>query len=456
MKKQRMAMCIAVMTLLCATANAQSISPINSKKNMVTRQLLLEEFQQISERIFELYRKINAHPEIGLECHNTAALIKASFEDLGMQEGRDYKIFGPFAQSGFAIVLYNGAGPKIMYRGDMDALVLEDLTGLPFRSKIEGRHHGCGHQLHSSLCTANAALLHRMRKYWSGTCVFLFQPGEEAYGGAEKMVADGLYDHLGFIPDKILFTHVFDQLPAGAVGLRAGETMAGAAFWNLTITSEGGHAGRGPSINEVANSFEDFFYKLPTRFSPFDAVSVNVAGRETSSVVNVNPTKIVLKLSMRTYQMAHIPDVERKIANFTKGLAIIYDIPESSFKLDAIVKCQPLVCDSAMEQAMRSRMSTLVEYPGQVRTIAPIMSSEDAPMLAYQIEYPDGRRRNIPILMIRLGVQNPEAYDADFKLKPDAKVPLVHTGYFAPKYEKALETGVIAIGGGLIGLFGTK
>jgi metal-dependent amidase/aminoacylase/carboxypeptidase family protein len=265
-----------------------------------------------------------------------------------------------------------------------------------------------------------------------------------------------LYNQLGFIPDKILFTHVFDQLPAGAVGLRAGETMAGAAFWNLTITSEGGHAGRGPSINEVANSFEDFFYKLPTRFSPFDAVSVNIAGRETSSVVNVNPTKIVLKLSMRTYQMAHIPELERKIDNIIKGLAIIYDIPENSFKLDVIVKCQPLVCDSAMEQSMRTSMSTLVEYPEQVRTISPIMSSEDAPMLAYQIKYPDGSRRNIPILMIRLGVQDPPAYDVDFKLRAGTKVPFVHTGYFAPLYEKALETGVVAIGGGLMGLFSDK
>jgi len=456
MKKQLQAILIALMTLLCFQANSQPVSPTKTKQNMLSRQVLLEEFQQISGRIFELYREINAHPELGLECHKTAERIKAAFNALGMQEGSDYKLFGPFAQSGFAIVLYNGDGPRIMYRGDMDALILQDLTGLPFHSTIDGRHHGCGHQLHSSLCTANAVLLHRLRKHWRGTCAFLFQPGEEAHGGAEKMVADGLYDKLGFIPDKILFTHVFDQLPAGAVGLRAGETMAGAAFWNLTITSEGGHAGRGLSINEIANAFEDLFYKLPTRFSPFDAMSVNIAGRKTSSVVNVNPTEIVLKLSMRTYQMAHIPEVERKIANFIKGLAIIYEIPESSFKLDVIVKCQPLVCDSAMEQAMRTSMSTLVEYPGQVRTIAPIMSSEDAPMLAYQIEYPDGSRRNIPILMIRLGVQDPEAYDADFKLKPGAKVPLVHTGHFAPKYEKALETGVIAIGGGLIQLFGTR
>lgn len=420
------------------------------------RALLQEQFQGISSRIFELYRNIHTNPELGLDCDSTAARIKAVFKDLGMVADRDYKLIGPFAKTGFAIVLYNGDGPRIMYRGDMDALILQDLTDLSYKSAVDERHHGCGHDLHSSLCAANAVLLHRMRKYWKGTCVFLFQPGEEAHGGAEKMLADGLYDQLGFIPDKILFTHVFDQLPAGAVGLRAGETMAGAAFWNLTITSEGGHAGRGPSINEVANSFEDFFYKLPTRFSPFDAVSVNIAGRETSSVVNVNPTKIVLKLSMRTYQMEHIPELERKVGNIIKGLASIYEMPDSSFKLDVIVKCQPLVCDSAMEQSMRKSMSSLVEYPEQVRMIAPIMSSEDAPMLAYQIEYPDGSRRNIPILMIRLGVQDPQAYDADFKLKPGVKVPLVHTGYFAPKYEEALQTGVIAIGGGLMSLFNDK
>ncbi|MBL7790721.1 MAG: amidohydrolase [Saprospiraceae bacterium] len=421
---------------------------------MLNRQVLLEEFQQISGRIFELYREINAHPELGLECHDTAKRIKATLKDLGMQEGRDYKIFGPFAQSGFAIVLYNGDGPRIMYRGDMDALILQDLTGLPFHSTIDGRHHGCGHQLHSSLCTANAVLLHRLRKYWKGTCVFLFQPGEEGHGGAEKMIAEGLYDKLGFIPDKILFTHVFDQLPAGAVGLRAGETMAGAAFWNLTITSEGGHAGRMASINEVANAFEDLFYKLPTKFSPFDEVLVNISGRETSSVINVNPTKIVLKLSARTYQMPHLREIERKIANYIKGLAIIHEIPEDSFKLEKIVECQPLISDASMEQSMRRLMTLLVERPEQVRTIVPIMSSEDAPMLAYQILFPDGSRRNIPILMIRLGVQDPDAYDADFKLKPGAKAPLVHTGHFAPTYEKALETGVIAIGGGLIGMFG--
>lgn len=423
---------------------------------MPSRQELLEEFQQISGRIFELYREINAHPELGLECHGTAERIKAIFKDVGMQEGRDYKIFGPFAQSGFAIVLYNGDGPRIMYRGDMDALILQDLTGLPFRSTIDGRHHGCGHQLHSSLCAANAVLLHRLRKHWKGTCVFLFQPGEEAHGGAEKMVADGLYDKLGFIPDKILFTHVFDQLPAGAVGLRAGETMAGAAFWDLTITSEGGHAGRKPGVNEIANAFESFFYRLPTKLSPFDEVTVNIAGRETSSVVNVNPTKIVLKLSARSYQMNNFREIERHIKLISKGLAIIYEIHEDSFKLEKMVECQPLISDAAMEQSMRRLMTPLVERPEQVRTIVPIMSSEDAPMLAYQILFPDGSRRNIPIIMIRLGVQDPDAYDADFKLKPGAKAPLVHTGHFAPVYEKALETGVVAIGGGLMGMFGDE
>jgi hypothetical protein len=121
--------------------------------------------------------------------------------------------------------------------------------------------------------------------------------------------------------------------------------------------------------------------------------------------------------------------------------------------LEKQVECQPLISDTAMEQSMRRLMTPLLEQPQQVRTILPIMSSEDAPMLAHQILFPDGTRRDIPILMVRLGVQNPDAYDADFKLKPGAKVPLVHTGYFAPFYEKALETGVIAIGGALIGLF---
>jgi hippurate hydrolase len=460
MQKQLLAILLAVLTLVCpmldGAGTQASFSSTKSTINMPNRQLLLHEFRQISERIFELYREINAHPEIGLQCHDTAKRIKAALKELGMQEGRDYKLIDSLAQSGFAIVLYNGEDAKIMYRGDMDALVLQDLTNLPFKSTIDGRHHGCGHQLHSALCAANAVLLHRLRKFWNGTAVFLFQPGEEAHGGAEKMVKEGLYEKLEFIPDMILFTHVFDQLPTGTVGLRAGETMAGAAFWDLSITSEGGHAGRKPGVNEIANTLESFIYRIPTRLSPFDEVTVNIAGRETSAVVNVNPTKIVLKVSARTYQMQNFEEIERQIKLITKGLAIIYEIPDTCFHLDLQVKCQPLISDSVMERAMRELMTPLVERLEQVRTIAPIMSSEDAPMLAYQIMYPDNKPKNIPILMIRLGVQTPDAFNSDYKLKPGAQVPLVHTGHFAPKYEQALETGVVAIGGGLIGLFASN
>jgi hippurate hydrolase len=190
--------------------------------------------------VVALRRAIHADPEIGLDCRRTTAKIRAALEGLPL-EYRE----GP-STSGLVAILRGGGdnGRAVLLRGDMDALPMQEETGLPFASQVPGAMHACGHDAHSAMLVGAARALCARRESLPGTIVFMFQPGEEGYHGARFMLEDGLLDDVlpGRRPDAAFALHIWPNMPRGAVVGRPGPLLASADTLTATITGKGGHA----------------------------------------------------------------------------------------------------------------------------------------------------------------------------------------------------------------------
>jgi amidohydrolase len=190
--------------------------------------------------VIALRREIHADPEIGLDCRRTTDKIKRALEGLPLEYRQ-----GP-STSGLIAILRGGGdnGRAVLLRGDMDALPMQEETGLPFASRNKGAMHACGHDAHNAMLVGAARALCARRESLPGTVVFMFQPGEEGWHGARYMIEDGLLDDVlpGRRPDAAFALHIWPNMPRGLVAGRAGPLLASADTLSATITGKGGHA----------------------------------------------------------------------------------------------------------------------------------------------------------------------------------------------------------------------
>ena len=190
--------------------------------------------------VVALRREIHADPELGLDCRRTTAKIKAALAGLPL-EYRE----GP-STSGLVAILRGGSdnGRAVLLRGDMDALPMDEETGLPFASRNRGAMHACGHDTHSAMLVGAARALCAQRESLAGTVAFMFQPGEEGYHGARFMIEDGLIDDVlpGRRPDAAFALHIWPTMKRGSIVSKAGPLLASADMLHATITGKGGHA----------------------------------------------------------------------------------------------------------------------------------------------------------------------------------------------------------------------
>ena len=183
--------------------------------------------------VVALRRAIHAEPEVGLHCPKTTAKLRAALEGLPLE------IHESRSTTGFIAILRGGAGGKgdngrtVLLRGDMDALPMQEDTGLPFASTIAGAMHACGHDSHSAMLVGAARALCARREELPGTVVFMFQPGEEGHHGARFMIEDGLLDIAR--PDAAFALHISPNIPAGTVVSRPGPLLASTDALNFTI-----------------------------------------------------------------------------------------------------------------------------------------------------------------------------------------------------------------------------
>lgn len=274
-------------------------------------QLVVQSRPELS-RYEALYRQLHADPEISLQEENTAAVIASYLRQLEGVEVRTH-----IGGHGLVGILRNGAGKTVLLRADIDALPMEEQTGLEYASKkrmvditdnIEKPvMHACGHDMHITSQLAAAELLHRCRDSWSGTALFLFQPNEERGAGAQAMVDDGLYDpekHAIPKPDIIFGAHVM-PLRSGKLYTRKGVFGSAADSYAVTVYGRGGHGSRPHNTIDPVVLGSSIVMKLQTIVSretnPLEAVVVTVGAFHSGSAENVISGEATLLVNTRTF-----------------------------------------------------------------------------------------------------------------------------------------------------------
>ena len=198
-----------------------------------------EQARRLQPRTVALRRALHRHPELGLTLPRTRDAVLAELADLPLQVHRGRSVSS-------VVAVLDGAQPgsTVLLRADMDALPLQEDSGLPFRSQVDGVMHACGHDMHVAMLATAARLLAGRREQLTGRVVLAFQPGEEGHHGARHMIEEGLLDRHGpgGRPACAYALHVSATLPCGALHTRSGPLMAAADVLRVRVTGRGGHA----------------------------------------------------------------------------------------------------------------------------------------------------------------------------------------------------------------------
>jgi len=342
-----------------------------------------------------LRRRIHEHPELGLHLPKTVAAVREALAglDVTIEEGP--------SSSGMIVTL---AGPTqgrtVLLRGDMDALPMPEDTDVPFKSKEPGRMHACGHDAHTAMLAGAVKLLHKNRAKLAGTVKFMFQPGEEGYFGALKMIEDGLIDRHPK-PDGAFALHITPNVPSGMFTSRAGAFMASTDVINAKVTGRGGHASMPhlaldpmPIACEIVMALQAM---VTRRISAFDPVVLTIARITGGTTNNVIPESVELEGTLRSVSetsrntaKAGIKQVFQKIAEAHGATGSI------SFQEGYPVT----VNDGRMVSLARETATSLFGERGFIPAPSPVMGAED---WSYVLQ-------RIPGCMVFLGVA-PEGCD---------------------------------------------
>ncbi len=257
-------------------------------------------FAELLPEITAWRRDIHAHPELLFDTHRTAALVADRLREFGCDE-----VVTEIARTGVVGVIKGKSdtrGRTIGLRADMDALPIEEATGLDYASKSPGKMHACGHDGHTAMLLGAAKYLAETRNF-DGTAVVIFQPAEEGGGGGKVMCDEGLMDRFGI--DEVYGMHNWPGQPTGSFAIRPGPFFAAADQFDITVTGKGGHAAKPHETVDSALVASHIIVALQSIASrnvdPVKQVVVSVTSIETSSkAFNVIPASVHLKGTLRS------------------------------------------------------------------------------------------------------------------------------------------------------------
>ncbi|MFP4228236.1 MAG: M20 family metallopeptidase [Salinivenus sp.] len=283
---------------------------------------MLDAFRADADDLFasivEMRRTLHRHPELSGEEHETARRVAERLRALELDE-----VTTGVNGTGVVATLEGGSpGPTVLLRADMDALPIQEETGLDFASETEGVMHACGHDVHTASLLGTAAILARHRDAIHGAVRFCFQPHEERLpGGAKGMIDAGVLEGV----DAVFGQHVKPDLPAGTIGVRAGWAMASSDEVYVTVEGEGGHAAEPHELatdaTYVGSRIVDAFQSVISRHCPPDVPSILTIGRLIADgATNVIPETARLEGTFRAMDedwrfRAH--DIIRRVASHT-------------------------------------------------------------------------------------------------------------------------------------------
>ena len=396
----------------------------------------LTEVNAIYPDIEALYMDLHQNPELGFQETQTAAKLAERVRALG------FDVTTGVGRTGIVAVMSNGEGPTVMLRTELDALPIEERTGLPFAStalvtdaggQSTSVMHACGHDIHMSAWAGTARLMAEHRDRWSGTLVLVGQPAEEGGGGAAAMLTDGLFTRFPR-PDFAFALHDDDTMPAGTIGYHPGYFRSMSDRVTITVYGRGGHAAMPHNTVDPIVIASRIVLTLQTVVSrdndPVNPVVVTVGSIHGGTAANIIPDEVRLQLSVRTYT----PEVRartlaaiRRVAN---GEAAAAGAPRDPDVEAPAQGNAPVYNDPALTLRLADALkrglgeANVVEMPQK-------MTSED---------FAEYGLAGVPSALLHIGAVDPVKLAA--ARQTGIPVPAPHSPEWAPDHEPTIKGAI--------------
>lgn len=387
------------------------------------------EVDAIYPDIEALYLDLHQHPELAFQEVQTAAKLAARLKTLG------FEVTTGVGRTGIVGVLKNGPGPVVMLRTELDALPVEEKTGLPYASKTKGVMHACGHDIHMSAWAGTARLMAEHRERWHGTLVMVGQPAEEGGGGASAMLKDGLFTRFPR-PAFALSLHDDDTLAAGIIGYHPGNFRAMSDGVTITVYGRGGHAAMPYNTVDPVVLAARIVMALQTIVSrennPVDPVVLTIGSIHGGTQANIIPDEVKLQLSVRTYT----PEVRKRtldaIRRIAKGEAESAGAPRPPLIDAGDVAGAPVYNDPVLTLRLAGALKQNLGEQNVVE-MPPKMTSED--FAQYGLA-------GVPSALLHIGAVDPAKLAR--ARETGIPVPAPHSPEWAPEREPTLKAAIRA------------
>jgi hippurate hydrolase len=382
-----------------------------------------------------LYKDIHSHPELAFQENRTAATLAKEMRDLG------FEVTEHVGKTGVVAIYHNGPGPVVLVRTELDALPVEEKTGLAWASTAKqvynGREtfvdHACGHDIHMAAWVGTAKALLSMKDKWSGTLMFIGQPAEEAIGGAKAMLDDGLFTR--FPRPTYGFAQHVENGPYGTVDYKPGTYDSNADSFEIRFNGRGGH-GSMPSLTidpvvEAARFIIDVQSVISREKDAQQFGVITVGAIQGGNAGNVIPDNVVVRGTIRSYDTDVRTRLKAGLVRTANAVAVMSGAPAPKVDFTegatAVVNDDALVARTApVFQAAFADKAVLMKLPGA--------ASED---------YSEFVLAGLPSFYWSLGGYDPAKVEE--ARRTGVPLPVNHSPYFAPVAEPSVKTGVEAM-----------
>jgi amidohydrolase len=288
--------------------------------SMTASDQLKSDIDELVPEMVAFRRDLHAHPELAYEEVRTSGIVSQRLHGLGLE------VQVGVAQTGVVGLLRGGAsqaGAKTLaIRADMDALPIHEVNELDYRSTVEGKMHACGHDGHTAIALAVAALLSKRQAELTGNVKFLFQPAEEGRGGANLMVQEGVMEGV----DGVIGLHLMSHSPVGRVGVRAGAVFASADKFTLSVKGKGGHAAMPQEAVDPIVISAYIITALQTLMSressPFSPAVITIGTIQAGIAFNIIPQTVEMQGTVRAFSQEDREQWLRRIRELANGVAL--------------------------------------------------------------------------------------------------------------------------------------
>jgi len=345
---------------------------------------IIKKAKKLESYIIEKRRDFHMHPELKFEEVRTSKIVEEELKKLG------YEVIKTAGTGVIGILKGKKEGKTVALRADIDALPVQEENDVPYKSKIPGKMHACGHDAHTAMLLGAAKVLAEIKDELHGTVKLIFQPGEEGGLGAKKIVEEGHLDDV----DAVFGIHVWAELPSGTIGIRSGPLMASADGFKTTIKGKGGH-GAMPhsSIDPIAASVDlvNAYQKIISReIDPLQPAVISVTSINAGTTFNVIPEKVEVLGTIRTFDESIRDYIIQRIEQITKSYAEGMRC-KGGFEL-TVDYIPPTINNENLAEFAK----TILKNVGRIEEPKPTMGAEDFAFYT----------KKAPGLFIFLGIRN--------------------------------------------------